>query len=94
MHRKNREERPRLHWWHHTTIVGALGVGALYVVDRLYAGMLLFYSGPGDPLWIDEIVVWWHVIAGALLGIGFVFLVRQFLRPSAVGAAEPGESRV
>jgi hypothetical protein len=74
--------RTHLRWWHHTTIVGVLGVGALYLVGHLYRGMLLYYAGPGDPLWLDDIILWWQIVFGALLGAGIGVWIPTSLKPS------------
>jgi len=85
MHLKSQgKNRVELHWWHHAAIVGVLGVGALYVVNHLYSGMLLFYDGPGHPHWIDEIVTWWHLVFGSLLGVGVGVWLPKSLGPAAV----------
>lgn len=80
--RAHQRNRAGLRWWHHTTIAGTLGVGALYLVAHLYSGRLLFYAGPGDPYWIDEIFATWQVVFGALLGLGVGVWVPKTLRPS------------
>lgn len=74
----------RLGWWHHAAFIGALCIGAIYLVEHLYAGMLLFHAGPGDPLWLDDIIAWWHVLSGALLGVGIGVWMPNLLRPSNV----------
>lgn len=74
--------RVGLRWWHHSMIVGALGVGAIYLVGFLYEGMLLYYAGPGDPLWLKDIIVWWHVVFGTLLGLGFGVWLPVSLKPT------------
>lgn len=78
-HKRN---RAGLRWWHHATIVGILGVGALYLVAHLYSNRLLFYAGPGDPYWIDEIFDSWQVVFGALLGLGVGVWLPKTSRPS------------
>lgn len=83
--KKRRDGRFDLRWWHHAALIGALGVGALYLVEYLYPGMLFYYAGPGDPLWIDEIVLWWHVVFGALLGMGVGVWVPTSLKPPGRG---------
>lgn len=92
--RAHNSRRVGLRWWHHATIIGVLGVGALYLVGHLYRGMLLYYSGPGDPLWLDDIIAWWQIVFGALLGIGFGAWVPTFLRPSKNPGTKPDSRRV
>jgi hypothetical protein len=97
--RAHKRKRAGLRWWHHATIVGALGVGALYLVAHLYSGRLLFYAGPGDPYWIDEIFATWQIVFGTLLGMGVGVWIPKTSKPSrhakressrrpAAGAAE------
>jgi hypothetical protein len=83
-HRTQKRRSGRLRWWHHAVIVGVLGVGALYLVGHLYRGMLLYYAGPGDPMWLDDIIAWWQIVFGTLLGIGVGVWLPSSLRPSPV----------
>lgn len=62
----------------HFAIIGALGVGALYLVSWLYSGQLLYYAGPGDPLWIDDIFFWWQIVFGGMFGMGIIGWTGQW----------------
>lgn len=85
--------RARLRWWHHSAIIGALGVGAIYLVDYLSRGTLLYYAGPGDPLWLDDIIVSWHITFGTLLGLGIGVWIPKSLTSSRVGEPQARPSR-